>query len=352
MALIGVGAAGGGAGLARILQGQQQQQGAQLDPFVQQTIIDQKRRLAQILSQQSQQPAGTAVGTAGNVLHQIGAIRQRGQANQATENNAAIRQREFANAISGGAINPNAQTPELQQAALRQMFAKQQADTQRQQQVADAATAQTNAIARLDDAQRFTTSERRGRESFTAGQNELLISSRETIAASKSSSGGGKLTEGQRKFATFARLAGNANDKVLGIQNSEGFDPTLVKPDELNFLRTPSGQQYSAAKRAFIDAIIRPMTGAAVTEQEFDSADKRYFPRFGDGEDTVSFKNALRKEAIDAVKAGSTEAFAIINGDTATASVSLPEGVTEEDIEFTMQETGLSREEVLRRIAK
>ena len=121
--------------------------------------------------------------------------------------------------------------------------------------------------------------------------------------------GGGKLSEGERKFATFGKIAEQANASLVDIEQSEGFDPTLVQPNQLNLNRNPKGQAYIAAKQQFIDAIIRPFTGAAVTEFEFKSAERRFFPALGDDPSTIKFKRQLRQDALDAVKAGSGGAF-------------------------------------------
>jgi len=127
-------------------------------------------------------------------------------------------------------------------------------------------------------------------------------------------SGSGKLTEGERKFATFGKLAENAQTEINRLEGIEGFNPTMVLRGAGNVIRNKQGQSYDAAKRAFIDAIIRPMTGAAVTKFEFDSAESRYFPKLGDDKGTVEFKRRLRQEAIDAIKAGSGGAFEQLMG--------------------------------------
>ncbi len=132
--------------------------------------------------------------------------------------------------------------------------------------------------------------------------------------AQKAAGAGGKLTEGERKFSTFATLANQAQTEINKLENTEGFNPTLIQPGRLNLTRNRRGQQYQAAKQTFIDAIIRPMTGAAVTQFEFDSANNRYFPQLGDDAQTIEFKRQLRKQAIDAIRAGSGRALQQING--------------------------------------
>ena len=112
------------------------------------------------------------------------------------------------------------------------------------------------------------------------------------------------LTEREGRFGMFARVASEANQILSSIETQNNFDPTLIVPDRGNMARSPDAQQYLAEKSAFIDAIIRPKTGAAVTEYEFSAAEKRYFPQFGDSPQTVQNKAALRQREIDALLLG------------------------------------------------
>lgn len=140
------------------------------------------------------------------------------------------------------------------------------------------------------------------------------------------SGAGGNATEGERKFGTFGRLASSAQSQLVELESVEGFDPTIIPPGAVNAVRGENAQKYTAAKRAFIDAIIRPMTGAAVTDFEFTSAEARYFPQFGDTRATVEFKRRLRQEAIDAVSIGAGRGRYIIEQ---TLGIPLQEGGTQ-----------------------
>lgn len=128
----------------------------------------------------------------------------------------------------------------------------------------------------------------------------------ETAAAQPA---GGKLTEGQRKYAMFARVAESASETINRIEAMEGFDPTTVLPGRLNIARGPEGQAYEAAKEQWIDAIIRPKTGAAVTGFEMRSAKDRYFPRLGDDPATVEAKRRSREAEEQALKAATGGAY-------------------------------------------
>ena len=172
----------------------------------------------------------------------------------------------------------------------------------------------------LADNTRADRAEQRQQAQFEADQAQQVFDNKitERLTAIKESAPppgtGGAPSEGERKFATFARLATNAQETLSSLESKEGFDPTRLPIEALSGLRGPDAEQYVSAKRTFIDAIIRPMTGAAVTEFEFNSADRRYFPQIGDNEATVKFKRELRQQAIDAIAAGAGRASGILEG--------------------------------------
>lgn len=55
-------------------------------------------------------------------------------------------------------------------------------------------------------------------------------------------------------------------------------------------------KKYEQAKRNFINAILRKESGAAIGQDEFDSADKQYFPQIGDNEAVIKQKAANRRQ--------------------------------------------------------
>ena len=72
-----------------------------------------------------------------------------------------------------------------------------------------------------------------------------------------------------------------------------------------NFLRTSEGQRYDQAKRDFINAILRPASGAVIGESEFASAEKQYFPQPGDTPEVIAQKRQNRQTAIMGLKVAS-----------------------------------------------
>lgn len=60
-------------------------------------------------------------------------------------------------------------------------------------------------------------------------------------------------------------------------------------------------QKYDQAKRDFANAVLRKESGAAISQSEFDNADKQYFPRPGDTPEVIAQKAKNRATAIDTI---------------------------------------------------
>ena len=72
-----------------------------------------------------------------------------------------------------------------------------------------------------------------------------------------------------------------------------------------NVLKSSERQQYEQAQRNFINAILRPESGAAISESEFTNASKQYFPQPGDSKAVVAQKSANRQTKIQGLAAQS-----------------------------------------------
>jgi hypothetical protein len=68
-----------------------------------------------------------------------------------------------------------------------------------------------------------------------------------------------------------------------------------------NWLKSSDRQKYEQAKRDFVNAQLRRESGAAISQGEFDSAEKQYFPQVGDSGDVIKQKSANRRAAIEAM---------------------------------------------------
>lgn len=66
-----------------------------------------------------------------------------------------------------------------------------------------------------------------------------------------------------------------------------------------NLVRNDKAVQQEQAERNFINAVLRRESGAAISPAEFESAEQQYFPRVGDGPDTLKQKEANRKQILE-----------------------------------------------------
>lgn len=66
-----------------------------------------------------------------------------------------------------------------------------------------------------------------------------------------------------------------------------------------NILQSSERQQYEQAKRNFVNAVLRRESGAVISDQEFDNAEKQYFPQAGDAPEVVQQKAENRNTVIN-----------------------------------------------------
>lgn len=120
---------------------------------------------------------------------------------------------------------------------------------------------------------------------------------------------GPKLTQDQGKSATMVDRMVQANDVLDKNKDiNEGFAGTLggmaaaipkVRDSAIyNAVATPERQQVVQAQRNFVNAILRVESGAAVSQSEFDNAQRQYFPQPGDSKDVKEQKRQNRVTAM------------------------------------------------------
>ena len=61
-------------------------------------------------------------------------------------------------------------------------------------------------------------------------------------------------------------------------------------------------QKVEQAQRDFVNAALRVESGASISESEFNSAKKQYFPQPGDTKEVIEQKRAARQTEIKALK--------------------------------------------------
>ncbi len=73
--------------------------------------------------------------------------------------------------------------------------------------------------------------------------------------------------------------------------------------DAINALSPAEQQQLTQAKRNFVTALLRKESGAAISNGEFATADRQYFPQVGDSPEVIAQKAENRRLAIDGMMA-------------------------------------------------
>lgn len=200
-----------------------------------------------------------------------------------------------------------------------------------------------------------------------SGGTSLTVGPDGTVQFSQGGASGQKLTEGQSKDVGYYTRGLDADAKLAEL-DTQLTDWTQQNADKIplglgNYLRDPSFRQAKQAADSFLTAVLRKDTGAAITSQEFEIYGPMFLPAPGDDQATINQKRQARQVALMAIRSGLGTAEAVAKANEVTlglppanpanaAGGALPDGVSEEDIQHTMKKHGLSREEVLRRIAK
>jgi len=179
---------------------------------------------------------------------------------------------------------------------------------------------------------------------------------------------GKPLTESQSKSTTYSVRAEGAlpildehGDALLNLGEAAGGSI----PGIGNYLKSEQYQKAEQAGTEFLQAVLRKDTGAAITKEETEEYGKVYLPQPGDRPGTIEQKRISRQRALDAIKAGMTPSAILAQEKALQTSdprekakeelqrrktQSLPEGVTEDDIQHTMKIHGMTREQVLEAI--
>lgn len=123
-----------------------------------------------------------------------------------------------------------------------------------------------------------------------------------------------KQTEGQANAALYARRMAES-DRILN-------DPRLTEammsrknialgsvPSFGNSMVPKEYQLADQAKRDFVNATLRRESGAAISQSEFDSANKQYFPQPGDGPDVIAQKAKNRRTSIEGIANAAAPSF-------------------------------------------
>ncbi len=102
----------------------------------------------------------------------------------------------------------------------------------------------------------------------------------------------------------FTTLTTSGYDRTGARQGILSYAPGVMKPDNL--------KSQEQAERNFVNALLRRESGAAISNQEFSSAETQYFPRAGDTAEVLAQKEQNRKQATATMAAEAGPALAAI----------------------------------------
>lgn len=137
--------------------------------------------------------------------------------------------------------------------------------------------------------------------------------------------------------ATYAKRLEDANNQIAKI--SKNWDPTAISSTmqdaklPIPFIDVPlvperfkseEKKLMDQAQRNFVNAVLRRESGSAISESEFDSANRQYFPQAGDTAEVLKQKLRNREVAIAGLKTEGQKALNQFDGNLATTRSQKP----------------------------
>lgn len=127
---------------------------------------------------------------------------------------------------------------------------------------------------------------------------------REHVTTATADAAAGKNTEVQAKAAQFATRMELAEKNLVGLEDQAGGVSGAAQqiagktPVVGSAMQTKEYQKYEQSKSAFITALLRQESGAAINKSEFERYEKELFPQPGDAKEVMDQKRELRRAAI------------------------------------------------------
>ncbi len=154
-----------------------------------------------------------------------------------------------------------------------------------------------------------------------------------------------KMTVDAAKNTGFYIRTKDAHETITDLEG-QGLEFLQQSADAIplglgNYLRTPEFQKFDQARRDFVNAILRRESGAVISDQEFDNAEKQYFPQPGDSPEVIQQKRRNRANAIEGLRVGSGAGAEYVDsqaGQTVSPDVlnsdTPPQGISAQDSEL------------------
>jgi hypothetical protein len=141
----------------------------------------------------------------------------------------------------------------------------------------------------------------------------------------------GKQTEEQAKASAYATRM-DQSEKILAKVQGEGLSAMNRMAGHIpmagNYLQSKEYQQYKQASSAFITAMLRRESGAAVSPAEFDRYEKELFPQPGDDPSVVAQKAQMRAAATEQMRRSAGPGFKSQAAPAATSSGKTSGGIS------------------------
>lgn len=152
-------------------------------------------------------------------------------------------------------------------------------------------------------------------------------------------------TDGERNAMTFAdrmRQSGSvidqSGDTATGVWSNAVTNNAYI-PDILeNMLVSSDFQKYDQARRDFVNAVLRRESGAVISAEEFENANRQYFPQPGDSKDVIEQKKRNRQTVIDGMTRAGGKTYQPGALRTPGGAEDVPAGVDPADWEFMTPE--------------
>lgn len=131
------------------------------------------------------------------------------------------------------------------------------------------------------------------------------------------------MTNDQSNSASFADRAAMANKTLSQVEQGAGTSVVQRGLNAVpggNFMVSPQFQQFDQAKRDFVNAVLRKESGAAISESEFNNAEKQYFAQPGDSPQVITQKRQNRALVIDGLARGAGAGYHLASPQAPTGS--------------------------------
>ena len=131
-------------------------------------------------------------------------------------------------------------------------------------------------------------------------------------------------------FATRIEQSGSVIDRL-----GKDFTGVFSRFPTLEGFKSEDRKLLEQAERNFVNAVLRRESGAAISPEEFVSAEKQYFPQRGDGEAVLNQKAENRTTILESMKLEAGAAFGELAGELPPA---INQGITINGVNYQVGE--------------